>query len=108
MSGGLLFRCEQACAFERDVDPEILPGELCRVAHSQHLDRPDPAIDGVALDSHFARETSMYRIEAQQVSIGFGRCKIVDSHNRNVIALALHDGAQHIAADAAEPVDTNP
>ena len=47
----------------------------------------------------------MHGIEAQQMRVGLGRREIVDGDDRDVVALGLDDGAQHVAADAAEAVD---
>ena len=49
----------------------------------------------------------MHAVEAQQVRIGFDRREIVDGDDFDVGALGLGDGAQDIAADAAEPIDGN-
>ena len=37
--------------------------------------------------------------------IGFGRCEIVGGHDLDVLAAAFCNGAQHIAADPAKPID---
>ena len=50
----------------------------------------------------------MHRVVAQQVRVGLDRAEIVDGHDLDVLAAGLGDGAQDVAADAAEPVDGDP
>jgi hypothetical protein len=50
----------------------------------------------------------MHRIEAQQMGIGLDRAEIVDADHLDILAAGLGDGAQHIAADTAKPVDRDP
>ena len=50
----------------------------------------------------------MHRIEAQEMRVGLDRRQVVDGDDLDIIALRFHDGAQHVAADAAEPVDGDP
>ena len=49
----------------------------------------------------------MHGIEAKQMRIGLDRREIVDGDDLDILAGGLDDGAQNIAADAAEPVDGN-
>ena len=98
---------EEAGAFQRDVDAEILPRQLCRVAFGGDLDGAVADADGVALDRDRAREAAVHAVEAQQMRIGFHRTEIVDADDLDVLALGLGNGAQDIAADAAEPIDGN-
>ncbi len=50
----------------------------------------------------------MYGIIAQQMGIGFDRTEIIDADHFDILAAGLGNGAKHIAADAAKPVDCNP
>ena len=59
------------------------------------------------LDDHFAGEAAVHRVEAQEMSIGLDRAEIIDGDHNDVLTLAFHDGAQHVAANAAEPIDGN-
>ena len=59
----------------------------------------------LAVDLHLGREAAVHGIEAEQVSVGLDRSEIVDRHHLDVLAAALHDGAQDVAADATESVD---
>jgi hypothetical protein len=40
--------------------------------------------------------------------VGLDGAEIVDADNLDIGALALDDGAQHVAANAAEAIDGNP
>ena len=49
----------------------------------------------------------MDRIVAQQVSVGFNRAEVVDGDDFDIGAAGFDDGAQDVAADAAEAVNGN-
>ena len=44
----------------------------------------------------------MHAVVAQQVRVGLDRAEIVDGDDLDVLALGFSDGAQDVAADAAE------
>ena len=44
-------------------------------------------------------------VEPQQMGVGFHRAEVVDGHDVDVLAAGLIDGANDVAADAAEAVD---
>ena len=44
----------------------------------------------------------MHAVVAQQMGVGLDRAEIVDADDFDVLAAALGDGAQDVAADAAE------
>ena len=50
----------------------------------------------------------MHGVEAQQMRVGLDRAEIVDADHFDVGAAGFGDGAQHVAADAAESIDGNP
>src|SRR5262249_60646611 len=105
--GGLLPRRENARALERDVDAELSPRERCRVLDRSHLDRAVADVDRVALDRDLARKAAVHGIEAQQMGVGLDRGEIVDADELDVVTPRFGNGAQHVATDAAEPVDTD-
>jgi len=107
MQRRLVLRREDAGAFERDVDAEILPGELRRVLDRADLDLAVAAADRITLDLDLAGEAAMHRVEAQQMGVGFHGRQVVDADHLDIRAAGLDDGAQHIAADAAESVDAD-
>ncbi len=109
-AGGQMQRClvlrrEDAGAFERDVDAEILPRQLRGVLERRDLDGAVADADGVALDRDLARKAAVHRVVAQQVRVGFHRTEVVDADHLDILAARLGDGAQHVTADPAEPVD---
>ncbi len=63
--------------------------------------------DGVALDRDFTGEAAVHGIVAQQVGVGLDRAEVVDADDFDILAAAFGDGAQDVAADAAEPVNGN-
>src|SRR6185437_11324806 len=105
---GLVLRREDAGALQRDVDAEVLPRQLGRIAFGRDLDGAVADADGVALDRDLAREAPVHGVVAQQVGVGLDRAEIVDADDLDVVAARLDDRAQHVAADPAKPVDSNP
>jgi hypothetical protein len=61
--------------------------------------------EGIAFDRDLALEAAMDRIVLQHVGQVVGLELIVDGNDFDVAEI-LHGGAQHIAANAAEAVDT--
>ncbi|MNZ78523.1 hypothetical protein D3C78_971000 [compost metagenome] len=49
----------------------------------------------------------MDRIVAQQMGVGFNRAEVVDGNNFDIGTAGFDDGAQDVAADAAEAVNGN-
>ena len=47
-------------------------------------------------------------IEAQQMGIGLDRSQIIHGDDMNIFAAGFEYGAQNIAPDAPEPVDSHP
>ena len=108
MQSGLVLCGENAGAFQRDVDAEFFPRQLGRIALGRNLDLAVAEADRIPLDGHGAREAPMHGIEAQQMRIGFDRSEVVDADDFDIRAAGLRDSPQHIAADAAKPVDCDP
>ena len=106
-AGRLVARGEDARAFERDVDAEILVRQFRRVPDRRDLDLAAADVDRVAVDRHFMGETAMHAVEAQQMGVGLDRAEIVDGDDLDVLASGFEDGAQNIASDASETVDRN-
>ena len=50
----------------------------------------------------------MHGIETQKMGVGLDRAEVVDPDHFDVLAAGFGDGAKHIAADAAKPVDCDP
>ena len=107
MGLGLVLRGEDARAFHGDVDAQRLVGQLGGVADGGDLDGAEADIDRVPIHLHLMGEAAMHAVEAQQMGVGLHRAQIIDGHDLNVLAARLDNGAQHIAADAAKPIDRN-
>ncbi|MNK46551.1 hypothetical protein D3C87_653360 [compost metagenome] len=108
MSSGLVAGGEDAGAFERDIDAEFLVRQRCRIANGRHLDRLAAANDDrVAFDLYVGRELAVDRIVAKQMGVGFNRAEVVDGNNFDIGTAGFDDGAQDVAADAAEAVNGN-
>src|SRR3984885_12539559 len=105
MRGRFVLGGENAGAFQRDIDAELLPRQLCRVPDGGHLDGAVAAIDAVTLDRDLAGKAAVDRIVAQQMRVGFHRREIVDRQNLEILAPGLNGGPQNVAADAAKAVD---
>ena len=105
--GGLVLRGEDPRALQRNIDPEVLPRQRRRILDGGHLDQAVADADGVALDRHLARKAAVHGIEAQEMRIGLDRGEIVDADDLDIGAPRFGDGTQHVAADAAEPVDAD-
>ena len=105
MRRSLLARGEDACAFERHVDPEIGPGQPCRIALAQHPYRPGADVDAPVTHLDRAGEAPVHRVVAQQVGVGFHVAEIVEGDDGEIGAAGLVNRAQDVAADAPEPVD---
>src|SRR5450631_4605689 len=50
----------------------------------------------------------MHRIEAQQMGVGLDRAEVVDPDHLDILSAGLGDRPQHVAADAAKPVNRDP
>ena len=90
------------------LDAELLVRQLGGVLDRRHLELLPVGRDGVALDLHFEGEAAVHAVEAEQVGIGFDRAQIVDRDDLDVVVpVALNDGAQDVAADAAKAIDSD-
>ena len=99
---------EEARAFQRHVDAELLPRQLRRIALGRHLDRAAADVDAAVLGLHLAAERPVHGVVAQEMRVGFDRAEIVDADDLDVAAVVLDDGAQDQTPDAPEAVDGDP
>jgi len=107
VQGGLVAGGEDAGALHRDVDAQIAPRKRLGVTLGGHLDGTGAHVDGVAVDGDLRREMPVHGIVPQQVGIGFHRAEVGHGDHLDVGPTRLDDGAQHVAADAAKPVDAD-
>ena len=96
---------EQARGLEHDVDAEVLPRQLAGVADRQHLEAVAADGDGVARGLHVLRQVAENRVVLEQVRQGLRVREVVDRHE--IEFLLAEGGAQDVAADPPEPVDTD-
>ena len=89
MRRGLVLGGEDAGAFERDVDAEVLPRQLGGIALGGDLDRAVAdarCVSPSTVTSPGKRPCT--RVEAQQVRVGLDRAEIVDGDDLDVLAPA--------------------
>ena len=96
---------EQAGRLEHDVDAEVLPRKLRRVAERHHLE--DIAVDGNAVALHFdlRLQVAEHRVVLQQVRERGGVGQVV--HRDEIDVLVAERRPHDVAADAPEPVDAD-
>ncbi len=105
VGGGLVAGGEDAGAFERDVDAQLLVRQFGRVLDRGDFDLARAGVDPILAGLHFAGETAVNAVETEQVGVGLDGAQIVDRHNFEVGAPGFDDGAQDVAPDASETVD---
>jgi len=103
---GLVALGEQAGRFDHDIDTEVLPRQLRRVAFRTNLDVV--AIDDQVAACHAdrARKLAVRGVVLGQVGIGLGIAEIVDRDDPDRVgAVVFVQRTQDVAADAAVAVD---
>ena len=96
---------EEAGRFEDDVDAEVLPGQLGRVAHREHLELVAVDRDGVFSRFDLRVQVAEHRVVLEQVRQRRRVGEIV--HRDEIDVLVAERGAHDVAADAAEAIDAN-
>src|SRR5690606_18294935 len=103
---GLLLAREEPRALEDDVDAELAPRQLRRIALGADADAVAVDDERIAVHADLVRERAVRRVETGQVRVGLRVAEIVDRDDRNVLApLALVESAQNVAADPAIAID---
>ena len=75
-------RCaEQAGALEDNVNTQLAPGQLGRIAFCEDLDSIAVDDDVTAINLNRAGELAMRRVVARQVSVGLGITKVVEGNH---------------------------
>src|SRR5918996_1579595 len=87
-----------------EVDPEVAPRQLLRVAHREHLEGVAPDLDAVVGHLDVVVEPPEHRVVLEQVGHRVDRAEVVDRHEVDVGA-DLGGRPEEVAADAAEAVD---
>ena len=106
MLGGGVAVGEEAGRLEHDVDAEVLPRQLRRIAQRQHLELVAVDRDAVVLGLDVRVQVAEHRVVLQQVRERVRARQIVDRDEVDV--LVAERRAHDVAADAAEPVDADP
>ncbi len=97
---------EETGRLEHDVDAQILPGQLGRVAQRQHFELVAVHGDAVGFGLDLRVQVAQHRVVLQQVGERVRAGQIVDCDEIDV--LIAERGAHDVAADASEPVNANP
>jgi hypothetical protein len=97
---------EEAGRFEHHVGADLAPLELRRVALLREADPLAVDDQRVAVDRDLALEAAVHRVVLQHVRQVVGLEQVVDGDDLDVVLEVLDGGAQHVATDAAEAVDT--
>ena len=78
---GLRFAREQPGALEHELDAELAPRQLRRIALGQHLDAIAVHDQRIAVDLHLAAELAVRGVVARQVGVGLRIAEIVERHD---------------------------
>jgi hypothetical protein len=104
---GLGRLCEDAGGLDDQLGPDRLPGDLPGILQGEVLDLLPVDDETVALDLHGSGKPAVVGVVFEKVGVGFGVEKIVHRHDFQFVRVALENGLENLAADAAETVDTN-
>ena len=105
---GLGLAGEEPGALEHVLDPILAPRQLRRVALGEHADAVAVHDHVVAVDLDFAGEPAVHGVVARQVRIRLRVAQIVERDDLQFPgALALVEGAQHVASDAPVTIDAD-
>ena len=97
---------EEAGGLDDDVGADAGPVDVGRVALLEDLDRLAVDGDRRVVVGDLAGEAAQDRVVLEQVGEGLVVHEVVGCHDLDV-GSGRHDGAEEVAADAAEAVDTN-
>ena len=105
---GLGLAREQPGAFEHEVDAQLAPRQLRRVALGQHLDAIAVDDQRIAFHLHLAGELAVHAVVARQVRVGLRVAQVVERDDLDfLLAVRLVQRAQDIATDAAVAIDSD-
>ena len=107
MRRGLFLGGEDAGAFQRDVDVQLLVRQFGGILDRGDLDLVTGGDHELAVHAHLGGKAAMHAVIAQQMGVGFDGSQIVDRHDFDIVAARFHDRPQNQTSDAAEAVDCN-
>src|SRR4028118_1716868 len=98
---------EEPGGLDDDVDAEVAPRQVRRVALGEHLHRRPADRDAVAVGGDLLGQDAEDAVVLQQVGEDLVAGQVVDRHDLDVLA-AGRGRPPEVAADPAEPVDPHP
>ena len=108
MHVGFGFAGKRACTLHHQIDPQILPRQLGRVAGGEERDFVAVDDEVGCVVGNVCVKAAVYGVELGQVRVGFEAAAGIDGHDfQLVLKIVVIDGAQHLAADASVAVDGN-
>ena len=97
---------EEAGRLDDDVDAQVAPRQVGRVALGEHLHRVAADLDALAVGGDVLGQLAQDAVVLQQVGEDLGAGEVVDRHDLDVLA-AGRGGPPEVAADPAESVDAH-
>lgn len=107
MHGRLGGLAEDAGAFHHHVHVMLAPGQLMGIALGEAVDVPVTDLHFLTVHLGVQEGAAVDGVVLQQLEVGGGVEEVVDGHHFHAISVALAQGAEHLAADAAETIDTD-
>lgn len=98
---------ELSGTFERDVDAETAPRQLCRITFAADCNPAAPDIDPILAGGELAREMPMDAIACEETCTGANETKIIDGDELDFIAPCPMLEAQDQVSDAAKAINGN-
>src|SRR5690606_35451744 len=99
---------EQTGALEHEIDAELAPGQLRRIALGN--DSNAVAVDDhrIAVDFHLAGELAVHGVVLREMRIGIRIAQVVERDDLDVfLAVRLVQRTQDVATDTAVAIDTD-
>ena len=106
VGGGLVPRREEAGRLDDDVDAELTPREVGRVALAEHPQLVVADLDAVLRGADLVRQGAEHGVVLEEVGHRVQRAEVVDGDEVEVGAPLLRR-PEEVAADAAEAVDAD-
>ena len=96
---------EEAGRLDDHVHTQLSPGQAARVAFGEHADQAAIDHQPVARHLHRPRIRAVHRVVLEEMGQGPRVHQVVHGDELDVGGVLPGEGAQHVAADAAESVD---
>ena len=108
MAGSLLGIGEESRGLDDQLDPEIAPRNLGRVALGEDLDGPTVDNDVAVGGFDGTGIASVVGVVLEEVGVGLGVREIVDGYDFELVGMSLEYGAGDLPSDPAEAVNADP